>query len=58
MIAVARFIALKVLVLHFGRLRCGSQTGICIRGRCLHQIYGRKGGQYRLLNNYYGPNDD
>jgi hypothetical protein len=48
----------KVLVLHFGRLRCGTQTGICIRGRCLHQVYGRKGGQYRLLNSYYGPDDD
>jgi hypothetical protein len=48
----------KVLVLHFGRLRCGSQTGICTQGRCLHQVYGRKGGQYRLLNSYYGPDDD
>ena len=48
----------KVLVLHFGRLRCGTRTGICTQGRCLHQVYGRKGGHYRLLNSYYGPDDD
>ena len=48
----------KVLVLHFGRLRCGTQTGICTQGRCLHQVYGREGGQYHLLKSYYGPDDD
>jgi hypothetical protein len=48
----------KVLVLHFGRLRCGTQAGICTQGGCLHQVYGREGSQYHLLNSYYGPDDD
>jgi hypothetical protein len=48
----------KLLVLHFGRLRCGNQTAICTQERCLHQVYGRKGDHYHLLKSYYGPVDD
>jgi hypothetical protein len=48
----------KFLVLHFGRLRCGNQTGICTQGKCLHQVYGREGDHYYLLKTYYGPDDD
>jgi hypothetical protein len=47
----------KLLVLHFGRLRCGSQTAICTQARCLHQVYGKQGGHYHLLTSYYGPHD-
>jgi hypothetical protein len=47
----------KYLVLHFGRLRCGSRTAICTQGRCLHQVYGKEGNRYHLLKSYYGPDD-
>jgi len=46
------------LVLHFGRLRCGNRTATCTQGRCLHQVYRKVGGRYRLLRSYYGPHDD
>ena len=48
----------KLLVLHFGRLRCGNRTAICTQGRCLHQVYRKVGDHYRLLRSYYGPDDD
>jgi hypothetical protein len=48
----------KILVLHFGRLRCGNRMAICTQGRCLHQVYGKDGDHYRLLKSYYGPDND
>jgi hypothetical protein len=48
----------KILVLHFGRLRCTDQAAVCTQGRCLHQVYGKEGDHYHLLKSYYGPTDD
>jgi hypothetical protein len=48
----------KILVLHFGRLRCGNRTAICTQGRCFHQVYRKVGDRYRLLRSYYGPDED
>ena len=48
----------KFLVLHFERLRCGDQAAVCTQGRCLHQVYGKDGDHYHLLESYFGPNDD
>ena len=48
----------KLLVLDFGRLRCGNRTAICTQGRCLYQVYRKVGDHYRLLRRYYGPDDD
>jgi hypothetical protein len=47
----------KFLVLHFGRFRCGDQTAICTRGRCLQQVYGKAGDRYHLLKSYWGPDE-
>ena len=38
----------RVLVLHFGHF----QTG------CLHRVYRRTDGRYRLLRSYYAPEGD
>src|SRR5215813_2675668 len=39
----------RVLVLHFEHLRCGDRGARCTRAGCLHQVYTRTDGRYRLL---------
>ena len=43
----------RVLVLHFEHLRCGDRAARCTRAGCLHQVYARTDGRYRLLRSYY-----
>ena len=43
----------RVLVLHFEHLRCGDRGARCTRAGCLHQVYTRTDGRYRLLRSYY-----
>jgi hypothetical protein len=44
--------------LHFEHFRCRPQKALCTQAGCLHQVYGRSGGRYRLLRSYYGPGND
>ena len=48
----------QVLVLHFEYFRCGNGRATCTRAGCLHQVYTRTDGRYRLLRSYYGPEGD
>src|SRR5262245_50411133 len=43
----------RVLVVHYEHLRCGDRGGRCTRAGCLHQVYTRTDGHYRLLRSYY-----
>ena len=49
---------LRVLVLHFEHFRCGERGARCSQAGCLHQVYTRTDGRYRLLRSYYGPEGD
>src|SRR5262249_20109103 len=49
---------LRVLVLHFEHFRCGDRDARCTQAGCLHQVYTRTDGRYRLLRSYYGPESD
>jgi len=49
---------LRVLVLHFEHFRCGERGARCTQAGCLHQVYTRTDGHYRLLRSYYGPEGD
>jgi hypothetical protein len=44
--------------LHFEHLQCRPQKALCTQAGCLHQVYGLRGGRYRLLRSYYGPGND
>ena len=48
----------KLINLHFEHFQCRGQPTLCTQAGCLHQVYGRSGGRYRLLRSYYGPNND
>jgi hypothetical protein len=43
----------RVLVLHFEHFRCGDRGARCTQNGCLHQVYTRTDGHYRLLRSYY-----
>jgi hypothetical protein len=43
----------RVLVLHFEHFRCGDRGARCTRVGCLHQVYTRTDGRYRLSRSYY-----
>jgi hypothetical protein len=43
----------RVLVLHFEHFRCGDHGVRCTQTGCLHQVYSRTDGRYRLLRSYY-----
>jgi hypothetical protein len=47
----------KLLVLHFGRLRCADRAAVCTQGKCLRQVYEKEGDHYHLIKSYYGPDD-
>jgi hypothetical protein len=49
---------LRILVLHFEHFRCGDARALCTQAGCLHQVYTSTDGRYRLLRNYYAPEDD
>src|SRR5262249_6593257 len=44
---------LRVLVLHFEHFRCGDRGARCTQAGCLHQVYTKTDGRYRLLRSYY-----
>jgi hypothetical protein len=44
--------------LHFEHFQCRTHKAFCTQAGCLHQVYGRSGGRYRLLRSYYGPDND
>lgn len=44
--------------LHFEHLHCQTNKALCTHGGCLHQVYGLRGGHYRLLRHFYGPRND
>ena len=48
----------RVLVLHFKHFRCGDRGARCTQIGCLHQVYTRTDGRYRLLRSYYAPEGD
>ena len=48
----------RVLVLHFERFRCGDRGARCTQAGCLHHVYTRTDGRYRLLRSYYAPEGD
>ena len=48
----------RVILLHFGHVRCGDRGPLCTQSGCLHQMYVSKGGYYRLTRSYYGPEND
>ena len=48
----------RLVALHFERLRCGDKTPICTARGCLHQVYISNGGRYRLLSSSYVPEID
>jgi hypothetical protein len=59
--AFARYLekgAVKLVGLHFELLRCGGSARLCTADGCLHQVYISRGGPYRLLRNFYGPELD
>jgi hypothetical protein len=44
------------IVLHFEHFYCNERDTFCNSSGCLHQVYGSKGGLYKLLKSYYAPN--
>jgi hypothetical protein len=48
----------RIILLHFGRVRCGDRGSLCTQSGCLHQMYVFKGGRYRLTRSYYGQEGD
>jgi len=48
---------LRVLVLHFEYLRCGSRGKLCTQAGCLHQVYTSTGGRYQLSRTYHASHD-
>ena len=48
----------RVLVLYFEHFRCGDRGARCTQTGCLHRVYTRTDGGYRLLRSYYAPEGD
>jgi hypothetical protein len=48
----------RLVNLHFEHFQCLAHKAFCAQAGCLHQVYGRSGGRYRLLRSYYGPDND
>jgi len=48
----------RLVNLHFEHFQCPAHKAFCTEAGCLHQVYGRSGGRYRLLTSYYGPGND
>jgi hypothetical protein len=43
--------------LHYEFLHCATAS-FCNGSQCLHQVYKLTGGQYRLINSFYGSRND
>jgi hypothetical protein len=50
--------SVKLIGLHFERLRCDNRTALCRPSGCLHQVYISTGGGYRLMKSIYVPELD
>ncbi len=48
----------RFITLHFEQARCGERGMMCTSAGCLHQVYERSGGRYRLLKSFYAPGND
>jgi hypothetical protein len=48
----------RLVNLHFEHFQCRAHKAFCTPAGCLHQVYGRSGGRYRLLRSYFGPDND
>jgi hypothetical protein len=48
----------RLITLHFEQLHCGSRGALCKTAGCLHQVYERSGGRYRLQKSFYAPGND
>lgn len=44
------------IVLHFEDFYCNQNDSFCKPSGCLHELYVRSNGRYRLLRSYYAPN--